>query len=132
MDHHPATSIDMSQARVVARVVPYLAAEMVDDQAQEESGEKKEQVLVVGNALHGMAGQRKLKKSLMRKWRTTGDRRKIAMKLRLKLLLHKMMLRWSSKGDCDVLSQRLVSDLFCIKMDNYLPFPVLNTLLCYY
>jgi len=81
VDPHQATSIVMSQAEAVVPAALVRAKEKADDRAPEERGETDVVVRgAVESVLLGMEDLRRHKKSLMRRWRITGEPRRMVLK----------------------------------------------------
>jgi len=75
-------SIAMYQAGVVVQeaLVPAVE-EMGDDQVPDGKEEREQVVDVVASVLQKMGDQKRLRKSSMLRWRTTGVQRKMALSL---------------------------------------------------
>jgi hypothetical protein len=85
----------MSRAKVVVPAALVHVKEMADAQVPEEKGERDGvEAVVVESVLLGMEDQRKHRKSLTRKWKITGEQRKMALMLLLGMLGLWMMSRW--------------------------------------
>ena len=77
-----AMSIAMYQAGAVDQEAPVPAVEEMGDDRVPDGKEEREQVVgVVASVLQKMEGPRRLRKSSMLRWRTTGVQKRMALSL---------------------------------------------------